>query len=111
MNKQKLKKQLLELIDRNNQYEMEKVERYLSLTEIYKNLDKSIIEYGPIIETQNGSQKFLKSNPAIAEQVKINSAMEKLGVFFEQKQAQKLLKVDDIDDDFEEFTWLKLKSM
>lgn len=93
MNQKELKNELLSLVNRESQYELEKVERYLNLVSIYKGLDKSIKENGSMIEIKNGSQNFLKVNPAIGEKVKVNQALIKLGGFFEKKK--ELLKLEE----------------
>lgn len=74
-----LKKQLFRQIDTNDQMEVEKVERYLDLVKLYRKMNSSITKYGPMIEVENGSQKFLKSNPAIAQKVQISRAIITLG--------------------------------
>lgn len=82
MNKRKLngiKKVLMARIDQNSNVEVEKVERYINLIEIYYMLDAAIEEFGVMITTENGSQKFTKPNPAIAEKNKINASLIALG--------------------------------
>ncbi|WP_277295657.1 P27 family phage terminase small subunit [Streptococcus hyointestinalis] len=88
MNQTKLKRQLLSLIDGENEIELEKVERYCNLVKIYKKLDQSLKDNGYMIEVRNGAQTFLKANSAIGEKVKINQALIKLGEFFDKKQAE-----------------------
>lgn len=70
-----LKKQLLERIDRDDLMQVEKVDRYISLVKLFNDLEKDIKEHGTMVVTQNGSQKFTKPNPAIAEKVKINTSI------------------------------------
>lgn len=82
MNKRKLnaiKKELMAHIDKNSNVKVEKVERYINLIEIYYMLDAAIEEFGVMITTENGSQKFTKPNPAIAEKNKINASLIALG--------------------------------
>ncbi|SKC04909.1 hypothetical protein SAMN06295926_11963 [Lysinibacillus sp. AC-3] len=58
VNKRKLnaiKKELMALIDKNRNIEVEKVERYINLIEIYYMLDAAIEEFGVMITTENGS--------------------------------------------------------
>lgn len=74
-----LKKQLFRQVDMNDQMEVEKVERYLDLVKLYRKMNSSITKYGPMIEVENGSQKFLKPNPAIAQKVQISRAIITLG--------------------------------
>lgn len=78
-NKAKVKRELLNRIDEENSIQVEKVERYLNLLELYYQLDEAIEEFGTMITTINGSQKFTKPNPAIAEKNKINSSLIALG--------------------------------
>lgn len=74
-----LKKQLLRQIDVNDQMELEKVERYLDLVRLYRKMDKAVKQYGPIVEGFNGTQTYLKTNPAIAQKVTISRAIIALG--------------------------------
>lgn len=75
MDKSKIKNELLKKIDENDAVQIEKVERYLNLLSLYYQLDESIKTLGTMITTINGSQKFTKPNPAIAEKNKINSSL------------------------------------
>ena len=74
-----MKKQLLKQIDENDQIELEKVERYIDLVKLYRKMNSSITKFGAIVEVENGTQKFVKPNPAIAEKVKISRALITLG--------------------------------
>lgn len=69
----KLKKELLSKIDKTSQVQLEKVERYLNLVDLYYRLDEYIEEQGLLVLTVNGSQEFLKTNPALQEKAKINT--------------------------------------
>ncbi len=89
MAKTKLELELSKLIDKNSASDMEIMRRYLSLVDTYKKLDKSIEKNGVMISVKNGSQKFLKANPAVSEKVKVNAALIKLGEFFEKKRLEK----------------------
>lgn len=89
MAKTKLELELSMLIDKNSASDMEIMRRYLSLVDTYKKLDKSIEKNGVMISVKNGSQKFLKANPAVSEKVKVNAALIKLGEFFEKKRLEK----------------------
>lgn len=71
----KLKKQLLSKIDQSDLVQVEKVERYINLVKLNDQLDESIKVEGITVVTINGSQRFLKSNPALAEKAKINTAL------------------------------------
>lgn len=70
----KLKKELLNRVNSDSNIDLEKVERYLSLWDMYKKLYDEAKER-PMIVTKNGAQEFTKTNPAIAEMNKINSSM------------------------------------
>lgn len=74
-----IKSELLKRIDRKSKVQVEKVERYVNLVDIYYMLDKSIEEQGVMITVENGSQKYTKPNPAIAEKNKVNSSLIALG--------------------------------
>lgn len=79
MRQSDLKKQLMKQVDENDNLEVEKVERYLDLVRLYRKMNREISKHGVMTEVHNGSQKFLKPNPAIAEKVKINGALIRLG--------------------------------
>lgn len=49
-----------------------KISRYLNLRKIYNKLDNTIKADGVVIVVENGSQKYVKLNPAIAEKQKLN---------------------------------------
>ncbi|MBJ8113703.1 P27 family phage terminase small subunit [Bacillus cereus group sp. N6] len=70
-NQAKVKRELLSRINQEDSIQVEKVERYLNLLELYYKLDEAIEEFGTMITTVNGSQKFTKPNPAIAEKNKM----------------------------------------
>jgi phage terminase small subunit len=95
-----LKKQLLSQIDENDQLELEKVERYLDLVKLYKKMNSSITKYGAMVEIENGSQKFVKPNPAIAEKVKISRALIALGKDLNLDDTSKI--ITDNEDDYSE---------
>lgn len=78
MNLSKLKQELLSQVNEDSQVEREKVERYVSLTETYKKLQKEAIK-NPVITVENGSQRFIKTNPAINDMNRINSSLIALG--------------------------------
>lgn len=71
----KLEKELMEKIDQSSMMQIEKVQRYLGLIRLNAQLDQSIVNEGVTVVTVNGSQRFLKSNPALAEKAKINTAL------------------------------------
>src|SRR5690606_31403883 len=74
-----LKTELFKQIDKKSKIQIEKVERYLNLVGIFYKLDEAIDELGVMITVENGSQKFTKPNPAIAEKNKVNSSLIALG--------------------------------
>ena len=79
-----IKKEMMSRIDITDSLEVRKVERYCELLELDEQLSKCIEMDGATIETVNGSQRFIKSNPAISDKVKISkelSALEKSIVF------------------------------
>lgn len=74
-NQRKIKEYLLNKIDPGNPVEVEKVDRYINLLKIFYSLDNDIKEHGTTVHTENSSQSFLKTNPAIAEKNKVNSSL------------------------------------
>lgn len=74
-NKKAIEQYLLDQIEKDNPVQVEKVQRYLNLLDIFYKLDKDIKEHGTLVETKNASQTFLKPNPAVAEKNKINSSL------------------------------------
>ncbi|GIP63356.1 hypothetical protein J32TS6_19110 [Virgibacillus pantothenticus] len=79
MNLAKVKEELLTRINSEDSIQLEKVDRYINLLELYYKLDESIEDLGTMITTENGSQRFTKPNPAIAGKNKINSSLIALG--------------------------------
>lgn len=94
MNQKKLRKQLMDQIDENDEVEKEKVERYMSLVKMFYQLDKEI-DRGLMIETINGKQKFIKPNPAIAEKNKLNASLIALGKDLNLDEPKKVLTNED----------------
>lgn len=74
-----IRNELRKRIDKKSKVQIEKVDRYINLVKIYYMLDVAIEKYGVMITTENGSQKFTKPNPAIAEKNKVNSSLIALG--------------------------------
>lgn len=66
---------LLEQIDENDPVALEKIERYCSLMNVYYSLYKSINAKNVLTKVVNGSQQYVKSNPAISELTKVNTQM------------------------------------
>lgn len=79
----KLKKQLMEKIDQTDFMQVEKVERYINLVELFNALDADVKKHGTMIVVVNGSQQFNKPNPAIAEKVKISASLLSIEKSFE----------------------------
>lgn len=86
----KLKKELLSKIDNTDQLQLEKVQRYLNLVEVFYKLDKYIQEQGLVVLTVNGSQEFLKTNPALQEKNKVNSQILAIEKTFDFKVDNKI---------------------
>ena len=70
-----LQKQLMGRIDVTDLVQVEKVERYISLVESYRRVDKTIAKEGESVVTENGAQKFTKAHPLIGERNKINASL------------------------------------
>ena len=81
--------ELLSLIDKNKASELEKVHRYCGLAATFEKLGENIIEEGAVIIVPSGDTVIKKTNPAIAEQVRVNAALIKLDEFFEEKRISK----------------------
>lgn len=58
--------------DKENYILQEKISRYLNLRKIYRKLDDTLKADGMVIVVENGSQKYVKLNPAISEKQKLN---------------------------------------
>lgn len=89
-NKRKIETYLLSKIEKDNPVQIEKVERYLNLLDIFYKLDADIKKKGLMVETKNASQSFIKPNPLIAEKNKVNTsllAIEK-SFGFEKKEVE-----------------------
>lgn len=67
-----------ENVDKTNIVLQEKVTRYKDLRKIYFSLDQSIKSDGSMVTVENGSQKYPRINPAIAEKEKLNAQLTKL---------------------------------
>ncbi|MGN7113003.1 P27 family phage terminase small subunit [Staphylococcus ureilyticus] len=66
---------LMQQIDLTNDLEIEKVNRYCNLLNIFYYLDNEIYVRGPVIEVGNGNQTFVKPNPCLAEKNKVNGSL------------------------------------
>ncbi|BCU51806.1 hypothetical protein JCM2421_05780 [Staphylococcus auricularis] len=78
MNKDDLRAYLESQLDMSNQVNQEKVNRYIKLVDVFENLRDAIDDYGYIVETENGSQKFIKPNPALSELNKVSTSINNL---------------------------------
>ncbi|MDM8284777.1 P27 family phage terminase small subunit [Ligilactobacillus salivarius] len=70
-----VKKYLMGQIDVSNPVQVEKVERYCTLANVYYSLEKKVNSKNILTEIKNGSQKYIKTNPAVSEMAKINAQM------------------------------------
>lgn len=93
--RKRIKSELLEKIDKDDEIQVEKIERYMNLLAMYYSLDEMLSEQGPMLSVKNGPQHFMKINPIIAEKAKINSqllAIEKTFIFkVEVKEKPRLI--------------------
>lgn len=71
----KLKKQLMDRIDKEDLMQVEKVERYIQHVESYRRMDDIIKKEGESVETVNATQKFVKAHPLLTERNKANAAL------------------------------------
>lgn len=88
-------------IDTDDLVEVEKVERYVSLVKLNKQLDRKIKKEGATVITENGSQRFVKSHPAVNDKMKVNQqllAIEKSFNFISEGNAP-LSDEDKYSDD------------
>ncbi|MDX1769938.1 MAG: hypothetical protein R3328_00285 [Planococcaceae bacterium] len=82
-----LEKELLTKVDTESQKELEKVNRYMNLIRLFYELDESIKTEGAMVLTENGSQRFIKPNPAIQEKNRINTqllSLERSFIFIDE---------------------------
>lgn len=87
--RKRIKDKLVGKIDKKDELQIEKVERYMNLLDMYYTLDGILGEQGNVISIKNGNQVYQKVNPLIAEKNKINSqliALEKTFVFKEEEK-------------------------
>lgn len=97
-----LYQELLSLIDINRASEMEKVQRYCSLAVTFEKLGEDIEKEGAVIYVPSGDSMVKKTNPAIAEQVRVNAALIKLDEFFDKKR--ELKPKNRVEKDWSKFT-------
>ena len=95
-------KYLMDQIDKENDVEVEKVERYVNLLKLFYALDIYIEQSGPITVVKNASQEYVKQNPAIAEKNKVNGSLLALEKSFhlerkaEERRRQEQAKGPDL---------------
>lgn len=70
-----LKEQLMARIDTDDLLEVDKINRYIKLRELDIACNESIEKDGATITIENGSQRFIKSHPAMNEKSKLNAQM------------------------------------
>ena len=102
VNISKLHKQLMSRIDIEDLVEVEKVERYVSLVKLNRQLDKEIRNEGATVITENGAQRFVKSHPAVNDKMKINQqllAIEKSFNFISEGTTPRTNEETYSDDD------------
>ncbi|MGX0037010.1 terminase small subunit-like protein [Staphylococcus auricularis] len=75
-------------LDMDNQVNVEKVDRYIQLVEVFRELRKAIDEHGYIVKTENASQTFLKPNPALSELNKVSNSINALEKSFKLDQPE-----------------------
>lgn len=92
--RKRIRCELLEKINKSDEIQIEKVERYMNLLDMYYALDELLNKQGNIISVKNGGQVYTKINPLIAEKNKINAqllALEKTFNFKEEEYKRSLL--------------------
>lgn len=75
MDHRKIRRELIQRIDKKSAVEKEKVDRYISLLYAFYQLDESIQKHGVMVKIENGKQIYWKTNPAVSEKNRINSAL------------------------------------
>lgn len=78
MNRAKMHKELLAQVNQESSVAVEKVERYLAMAVLVSKLTK-VAAKEPMITVKNGSQEYIKANPALAEVNRLNTSLIALG--------------------------------
>lgn len=99
-----LYQELLSLVDESMPSELEKVQRYCGLAATFEKLGEDIIEEGAVVIVPSGGSVVKKTNPAIAEQVRVNAALIKLDEWFELKRQSNNGGNPKSGEDWSEFT-------
>lgn len=84
----RIKKELLERVDDTDAVEVEKVERYISLIKLMRDLQTIVKREGSTVVTVNGPQEFTKAHPALPEISKLNSQLITLEKSFNFKPSR-----------------------
>lgn len=71
----KLELQLLSRIDQDDLIEVKKIKRYIQLLKLDATCDAAIKKDGATITIENGTQRFIKTHPAMTEKMKINTQL------------------------------------
>lgn len=74
----KLERYFRDNSDPKDQLLQKKIERYIDLEKLYKKLDETLKADGVAITIENGTQKFVKINPAITEKQRLNTQLLEL---------------------------------
>ncbi|MFC4387511.1 P27 family phage terminase small subunit [Gracilibacillus marinus] len=95
-----LEKQLLLRIDTNDLVEVDKIKRYVAIVKQIRKLQTEINKHGVLTKTVNGSQEFMKANPAIKDLNSLTKTLISLekSIKFEMINAPEL-KEEDKDND------------
>lgn len=94
----KIKKELMSRVNGTDAVEIEKVERYLSLIELMRDLQSIVKKEGSTVVTDNGPQKFTKAHPALPEISKLNSQLITLEKSFKYKPSDIEIKPQKNED-------------
>lgn len=71
----RLREYLMANIDTNDLVEVDKVNRYCTLTSMMRKLRTEANKDGVVVTTENASQKFTKTHPAIEKMTAINTQL------------------------------------
>lgn len=88
----KLENYMLEKIDQDNMVEQDKVYRYLYMSKLMREAEKSIKELGVVLPIENGTQRFFKENPALKVWSNMDTSMRLLLDSIEFKGTKKEIK-------------------
>lgn len=97
----KLKEYLMANIDTTDLVEVDKVNRYCSLTSTMRKLKTATNKDGVIVVTKNASQEFTKTHPAIEKMTAINTQLLNIEKSFRFIMPDTPLPTDNSLDDGE----------